>query len=339
MARKRIALHRVLAFLLLHLIPMSSSHRGAAFAPSILLRHPHIRHFSSSGAPAKMSAQDPSQKMHLVSGLQCTEVAISLQMNKKAIDVTVLEASSASQETLVDAALVLDDDEQPSASLTLKSGDPYGAVLWPASAAVAEYLLGDHAAHTLENQTLLEVGAGNGLLSLAAAIAGYKRVIATDYESIPLDFLTFAASAAVNAHVPSGVIETSLLDVCDHATPLPAADIVVAADVLYLPATGVALAHRVVESLERGSRVVVGDSPDRPGRPAFIAQLGVLVPGLKVEFVGVEASSCTGHRHSLICGEGSKSVSNSRSDEGQDAPGTLIVSILDLSPSCLKNRT
>jgi len=128
-------------------------------------------------------------------------------------------------------------------SVTLKSGDPYGAVLWPASAAVADYLLGGDASGTFEGKTLLEVGAGNGLLSMAAAIAGYTRVVAADFESIPLEFLSFAANN-INSRVPPGVIETLLLDLCDMHTPLPASDIVVAADVLYLPATGRAMAHR-----------------------------------------------------------------------------------------------
>lgn len=60
--------------------------------------------------------------------------------------------------------------------------------------------------------------------------------------------------------------------------PLPPADVVVAADVMYLAKTGEAAARRVVEAYERGSRVIVGDSPDRPGRPAFLATLAELVP-------------------------------------------------------------
>jgi len=96
----------------------------------------------------------------------------------------------------------------------------------------------------------------------------------------------------------------------------------------------------VFEALERGSRVIVGDSPDRPGRPAFIATLNELVPGICTEFVGVQASACSGHRHSLICGEGSKSVSSGKANGGDvgSPQGSLIVSILDLEPSCLQRR-
>jgi len=59
-----------------------------------------------------MSLLHPSAKAHLVSGLQATEVLVSLIIGRKPVDITVLEASSTSQEMLVDAALLL-DGEQP----------------------------------------------------------------------------------------------------------------------------------------------------------------------------------------------------------------------------------
>ena len=223
-----------------------------------------------------------SPKTHAVSGLRCVEVPVPLKVivngGLSTIFVTVLEADMKSQEELVDAALVL-EDEHPSSrctmppvsvavchqcllllfyscghsklmhlmsSIKLQAGDPYGSVLWPAAAAVAEYLFGSSegiSRNALQHRTLLELGAGTGLVSIAAVIAGYKRVIATDYEQIPLDFLGFAAEQ-INTDVPTGVMETRLFDMCEHEVPLPAADIIVAADVLYLPATGRALARR-----------------------------------------------------------------------------------------------
>jgi len=58
-----------------------------------------------------MSTLHPSAKAHLVSGLQATEVLVSLIIGSKPVDITVLEASSTSQETLVDAALLLDGEQ------------------------------------------------------------------------------------------------------------------------------------------------------------------------------------------------------------------------------------
>ena len=73
-----------------------------------------------------------------------------------------------------------------------------------------------------------------------------------------------------------------MLDFCDADSRLSAADVVVAADVLYFPASGTMLARRVREALESGSRVIVGDSPDQPGRAAFIEQLDALLPDVGV---------------------------------------------------------
>jgi hypothetical protein len=116
---------------------------------------------------------------------------------------------------------------------------------------------------------------------------------------------------------------------CDYeTTPLPAADLVVAADVMYAPQTGIAMAHRAVEALRRNSRVIVGDSPDRPGRPAFLKTLRELGVSSEAKFVDTIGRTCSGPRHELICGKGSLSVS--------ETPKDLVVGIMDLYPSMLK---
>ena len=132
-------------------------------------------------------------------------------------------------------------------------------------------------------------------------------------------------------HIPTTTtpIITSLFDICNLSVPLPPADIVCAADILYEKSTGIALAKRCIEALERGSRVVIGCSPGRPGRPAFLEELQRLNPSMEhVNFVNVEGTTCTGERNSLICGKGSTSIS--------DEPKMLIVALMDLIPSdCL----
>ena len=102
--------------------------------------------------------------------------------------------------------------------------------------------------------------------------------------------------------------------------PLPPADLVVAADIMYEPVTGRAMARRAVEALQGGSRVLVGDSPGRAGRPAFLQELNEL--GVKGEFVAVSGRTCSGDRHGLICGKDSSSVSES--------PKEMQVDVLDL---------
>ena len=270
--------------------------------------------------------------MHDVDGVLCREVSIEVDGLGP---VTILEATAESQEVLVDAALALDDDNDDAASadddggpnITLEKGDPYGSVLWPAASAVANHLMSTGAAEDIGQQTLLELGTGTGLVSLAAARAGYK-VIATDYETVPLKLLEYCAANLNGEDDLNMRIQTSKLDICDDTTPLPDADIVCAADIMYEPKTGRATAHRTVEALKRGSRVVIGCSPGRPGRPAFLEELKLLAPGITAEFVDAEGTTCSGPRHELICGEGSTSIS--------EEPKMLLVALMDLEPSVIR---
>jgi len=287
------------------------------------------------------------------------------------------------------------------------------------------------------NNVILELGAGTGLVSLAvaamhAAAAGNDvengggssssnstgrrnqplmtkttttTIIATDYESIPLRLLRYAATSdelnegirrsgcrvgdgdndaqslsSLSSSIPpsssSCTLRTQLFDICDTEKypnlpiPPPPNDdpecgnnvVVVAADVMYEPKTGRALARRVVDALRSGCRVVIGDSPGRAGRPAFLEELhGLLsssapssssdsssqptkIPPLPA-FVDAKGWTVTGDRHELICGPTSQTVSRRRGGEegggeGEDgpAPRELTVAILELDPEILLGK-
>ncbi len=153
----------------------------------------------------------------------------------------------------------------------------------PAASAVANHLLTTKDFKTSDKMTLLELGAGTGLISIAAVLGGWQKVLATDYEYVPLQLLKFAASNLNHRQQPNkddtnsnktiqgtsdrqnklSNIETFFFDICDHDVSLPEADVVVAADIMYEKKTGVAMAYRVVEALKAGSRVIVGCSPGR----------------------------------------------------------------------------
>ena len=286
------------------------------------------------------------EKLHDVQGIICREVHIDIEVVGS---ISILEATADSQNHLVDMALATEEEiatvgSSPSGSLQLTTGDPYGAVLWPAASDVANHLLTTNNI-TLENKTMLELGAGTGLVSISAALGGMSKIRATDYENVPLKLLQYA-STKINhqSHDDNSSdakkivsneerkqkltnIETFLFDICDHNIPLPSADFVVAADIMYEPKTGIAMAYRVVEALKVGSRVIVGCSPGRPGRPRFIEKLRELLPNTKVDFVGVNGTTCSGPRNELICGKDSTSISSK--------PKLLKVELLDLSPECL----
>ena len=87
-----------------------------------------------------------------------------------------------------------------------------------------------------------ELGAGTGLVSLTAAACG-ATVLATDYREEPLELLGASAQRS-SEHLGSPlVVRTRAFDI-KSSEPLPPANIVVAADLLYLRSTSQALARR-----------------------------------------------------------------------------------------------
>jgi len=286
---------------------------------------------------------------HTVNGVICREVTNELPVIGT---VKVLEATADSQEELVDECLHLHEDDDGDEDIVnnknlpakrIAQGDPYGAVLWPAAWAVSNYLLSESdLRESLSSTVVLELGTGTGLVSISAALGGAKSILATDYEPLALE-LTRYASLILNQDKKriDNIIDTRLLDLCAfHQDPLPIDSLkesnegcevlVVAADIMYEPKTGTAMAYRAVEALKQNCRVIVGDSPGRPGRPAFLQTLWELGVDKSVTFKETIGKTCSGPRHDLICGEGSTSVS--------PTPEELSVALLDLKPSMLQKR-
>ena len=144
----------------------------------------------------ELKGEQSATSFHVVDSIECREVTIDIQVVGP---VTILEATAKSQEDLVDMALALDEDEL-TAPNQLQAGDPYGAVLWPAASAISDYLLTQ--CGSLEGITILEVGAGTGLVSLAASLGGAAKILATDYEPIPLRLLEYAQAKLNNGLTP-----------------------------------------------------------------------------------------------------------------------------------------
>mmetsp|Transcript_8167 Transcript_8167/g.14809 ORF Transcript_8167/g.14809 Transcript_8167/m.14809 type:complete len:331 (+) Transcript_8167:165-1157(+) len=288
--------------------------------------HPHLgkplnpqRYLSSDTNIENESADQ--RRRHVVDGISCREVSVELPLVGH---ISILEATVESQQELVDMALLLEGEQDERLEQKLNAADPYGTVLWPAALTVANYLLTTLKIRRDEgtSSSILELGTGTGLVSIAACVGGADKVLATDYEDLALKFTSYAAKHLNGCHN----LETALLDMTDFTSPLPQADIVVAADIMYEVQTGRALARRAVEALRQGSRVIVGDSPGRAGRPAFLKELKDLgVEG--ATFVDIIGRTCTGPRNELICGKGSLSIS--------ETPIELPIAIMDLDPSIL----
>jgi hypothetical protein len=115
---------------------------------------------------------------------------------------------------------------------------------------------------------------------------------------------------------------------------------------MYEPKTGIAMAQRVIEALKCGYHVVIGDSPGRAGRPAFLHTIqqyfmsiasSSSIPCLPIpQFIDVVGYKVIGERHELICGKDSSTISHN--DNNQTRLETIRVAIMDLDPSIYKNK-
>jgi len=162
-----------------------------------------------------------------------------------AAPVRIYEAES--QDAALDAAIETDSD-------------PFGACCWPSAVVAARSIA---ARDGVAGLRILELGAGTGLASAAAARLG-ADVVATDVSDISLELLRRAAA--------DGAFDVQLLDFTDSdaVAALGDFDIIVAADTLYEEAIARATA-RVVRA-SRGACIVV--DPGRPdGRRAFLDEL------------------------------------------------------------------
>jgi predicted nicotinamide N-methyase len=147
---------------------------------------------------------------------------------------------------------------------------PYWADLWPSAKMLAHSLVEENG----RGKRLLELGCGSGLVSVAAAIAGYD-VLATDYYADALLFTRLN----VQRNVPGAAIRTRDVDWRDMPKGLGRFERVLAADVLYEPAHGDLIARAITKTLADDGWATVAD-PGRLSRDAFVErarELGLMV--------------------------------------------------------------
>jgi predicted nicotinamide N-methyase len=139
-----------------------------------------------------------------------------------------------------------DDDGAP------EPQPPYWAYAWAGGAVLARYIL-DHPM-TVAGRRVLDLGAGSGIVGIAAAKAGAREVIAAEIDRNGLAALALNAAA-------NGVSITVVYGDITRGSP-PLVDLVLAGDVFY----GQDVAERVMPFFDRcltaGIEVLVGD----PGR-------------------------------------------------------------------------
>ena len=141
-----------------------------------------------------------------------------------------------------------------SAEVDPGSDPPFWAAAWPGGQALARYVL-DHP-EVVAGRAVLDLGAGSGLVAVAALLAGATSVVASDVD--PYGRAAIRVNAEMNGVGPVEVAG-DLLD----AEPDPGIGVVLAGDVCY----DREMSERVLPFLGKawlgGAAVYLGD----PGRP------------------------------------------------------------------------
>ena len=158
---------------------------------------------------------------------------------------------------------------------------PYWADLWPSGRVLAQTL----GSRDLTGRTVIELGCGVGLPSIAALLAG-ARVLATDWYEPALDY------AARNAErsCPDRQLDTLLVDWADPPAALVGAapfDLVIGADVLYERRNGQALAKLLPRLVAPDGEVLIAD-PRRPEARELLDRLDAAGWSQEVEEVAYE---------------------------------------------------
>lgn len=128
-------------------------------------------------------------------------------------------------------------------------GAPYWAYPWAGGLALARYVL-DHPA-TVAQKRVLDLGAGGGIVAIAAMKAGARQATAIDVDPDAIDAI--ALNAEANA--------VTVVALCDDPLdgPPPDVDLVLVGDLFYEPA----LAARTTAFLDRcrlaGVVALIGD--------------------------------------------------------------------------------
>jgi predicted nicotinamide N-methyase len=138
---------------------------------------------------------------------------------------------------------------------------PYWADLWPSSIILATRLLEERG----RDRTLLELGCGLGLVTIAAMQSGFD-VLATDYYEDALRF-TRANAWRTLGREPS----TRLVDWRAVPEDLGSAARVVAADVLYERRYALLVASVIAQTLAEDGEALIAD-PGRVATPDFLRQ-------------------------------------------------------------------
>jgi len=152
--------------------------------------------------------------------------------------------------------LVEPDGDDEANEDTSEPKPPYWAYAWAGGTVLARYVL-DHP-RTVAGRRVLDLGAGSGIVGIAAAKAGASMVIAAEIDRNGI--------AAIGLNAVANGVAIAIAEGDITTDPPPAVDLVLAGDVFYGPE----VARRITPFLDRclaaGIDVLVGD-PRRADLP------------------------------------------------------------------------
>jgi predicted nicotinamide N-methyase len=129
---------------------------------------------------------------------------------------------------------------------------PFWAFPWPAGIAIARTLLDDPA--LVRGRAVIDVGAGGGVSSFAAARVGAARVVACDIDPWAL------AVTRLGAERQELDVETLERDIIADAAPLDAFDVVLCGDLGYDRSAAERERAAIERAVERGAVALIGDA-------------------------------------------------------------------------------
>lgn len=139
---------------------------------------------------------------------------------------------------------------------------PYWAELWPSARALTAYIVNN--AQLFKGKTILELGCGMGLTTMALAQTEKKKLLATDYEQEALD------ATARNCRL-NGINIVPELALLDWRIPdlKEKYDLIVASDVAYEQRFFEPLANLFRQYIKEGGTIVLAEPNRSVARPFF----------------------------------------------------------------------
>jgi predicted nicotinamide N-methyase len=129
---------------------------------------------------------------------------------------------------------------------------PFWAFAWAGGQALARYVL-DHP-ETVDQQRVLDLASGSGLVAIAAMKAGAAHLLAADIDAFA------GAAIALNAKANEVTVTTTQQDLLD--APPPDVDVILVGDLFYEKTIAENVFSWLSNAKAAGSQVLIGD----PGR-------------------------------------------------------------------------